>query len=360
MRWDDVSGLEGVKAALKEMVVLPARRPDLYQGLRRAPRGMLLYGPSGTGKSMIAKAVATESNATFFSISASSLASKYHGESEQLMKALFSLAKKKQPSFIFIDEIDSILGKRGDGEHEASRRLKTEFLVMFDGATTNGDERIFLMGATNRPQDLDEAVRRRLVKRFYVPLPDANCRYDMLKKLVSKDGVQWDVRDDELREIASTLKDFSGADVRALCHEAALMPLRDLGSEVYHVDSSAVRPVVADDLLLAKASIRPNVSQQQLRELESWTEEFGTRTTSPSPPASRRKRRSSGSQKTHLTLPTYDRRRREATTATPCSEAARTFLPETELRSSTRRGIAAIRSRRRAGHQVEHHRKSLR
>lgn len=283
--WDDVSGLDGVKAALKEMVVLPAKRPDLYQGLRAPSRGMLLFGPSGTGKSLVAKAVASESEATFFSISASSLASKYHGESEQLMKALFDVAKKKQPSFIFIDEIDSILGKRGGDEHEASRRLKTEFLCMFDGATTNGDERIFIMGATNRPQDLDEAVRRRLVKRFYVPLPDTETRFDMMKKLRDKPGVRWDVTDMELREVAEGLKWFSGSDMNALCREAALMPLRDLGADVHNVATTSVRPVFKEDLLRAKELIRPNVSKQQLTELEAWTKEFGTRTSYTARPA---------------------------------------------------------------------------
>ena len=275
--WDDVSGLDSVKGALKEMVVLPTKRPDLYQGIRTPSRGLLLYGPPGSGKTLVAKAVATESQATFFSISASSLASKYHGESEQLMKALFSVAKQRQPSFIFIDEIDSILGKRGGDEHEASRRLKTEFLCMFDGATTQSDEKIFIMGATNRPQDLDEAVRRRLVKRFYVPLPDVEGRMDMMKKLRDKPGVRWNVSDDELREIAKELKWFSGSDLAAVCREAALMPLRDLGHHVHEVASTSVRPVEKADLMRAKSMIRPSVSKEELIGLEGWTREFGTR-----------------------------------------------------------------------------------
>lgn len=276
--WEDVSGLDGVKAALKEMVVLPAKRPDLYQGLRAPAKGMLLFGPSGTGKSLVAKAVASESEATFFSISASSFASKYHGESEQLMKALFQVAKKRQPSFIFIDEIDSILGKRGGDEHEASRKLKTEFLCMFDGATTATDDRIFIMAASNRPQDLDEAVRRRLPKRFYVPLPDTATRFDMMKKLRDKPGVAWNVSDGELWEVAATLRWFSGSDVNALCKEAVLMPLRDLGADVHNIATSSVRPVVKGDLLRAKDAIRPNTSRQQLAEFDAWTQSYGTRT----------------------------------------------------------------------------------
>jgi SpoVK/Ycf46/Vps4 family AAA+-type ATPase len=131
VHWSDVSGLEIAKSALKETVVYPFLRPDLFLGLREPARGMLLFGPPGTGKTMLARAVATESKSVFFAISASSLTSKFLGESEKLVRALFVLAKELAPSIIFVDEIDSLLGARGDGEHEATRRIKTEFLVQW-------------------------------------------------------------------------------------------------------------------------------------------------------------------------------------------------------------------------------------
>jgi SpoVK/Ycf46/Vps4 family AAA+-type ATPase len=147
-------------------------RPDIFTGLRAPPKGVLLFGPPGTGKTMIGRAIASEAHATFFSISASSITSKWVGESEKLVKTLFAIARVKQPSVIFIDEIDSILCSRKEGEHESSRRIKTEFLIELDGTRTNGDEKILIIGATNLPEELDDAVRRRFVKRLYIPLPN--------------------------------------------------------------------------------------------------------------------------------------------------------------------------------------------
>ena len=199
VHWADVAGLEVAKKALKEAVVYPFLRPDLFLGLREPARGMLLFGPPGTGKTMLARAVATESRSTFFAISASSLTSKWLGESEKLVRALFSLAKALAPSIIFVDEIDSLLSSRGgSSEHESTRRIKTEFLIQWsdlqraaagskqtDKEKAEGDaSRVLVLAATNMPWAIDEAARRRFVRRQYIPLPEAPVRGEQLRTLL--------------------------------------------------------------------------------------------------------------------------------------------------------------------------------
>lgn len=200
VHWDDVSGLDVAKSALKETVVYPFLRPDLFMGLREPARGMLLFGPPGTGKTMLARAVATESKSTFFAISASSLTSKFLGESEKLVRALFQLAKMLAPSIIFVDEIDSLLSSRsGSSEHEATRRIKTEFLIQWSdlqkaaagSALTEKEKekgdasRVLVLAATNLPWAIDEAARRRFVRRQYIPLPEGSVRKQQIQTLLS-------------------------------------------------------------------------------------------------------------------------------------------------------------------------------
>ncbi|CAI9101608.1 OLC1v1038975C5 [Oldenlandia corymbosa var. corymbosa] len=229
VKWEDIAGLEKAKQALTEMVILPTRRKDLFTGLRKPPKGLLLFGPPGTGKTMLAKAVASESQATFFNISASSLTSKWVGEGEKLVRTLFSVAISRQPSVIFMDEIDSIMSTRTSSENEASRRLKSEFLVQFDGVASNSDDLVIVIGATNKPQELDDAVLRRLVKRIYIPLPDANVRRQLLKHKLKHEPHS--LRDSELEKLVNETDGYSGSDLQALCSEAALMPMRELGAD---------------------------------------------------------------------------------------------------------------------------------
>ena len=181
VKFSDIIGMQEMKQTLYEIIVVPTIRPDLFTGIRKPQRGILLFGPPGTGKTMIAKAIASECNSTFFNISASSLTSKWVGESEKTVKSLFKVAYKKVPSIIFIDEIDSILSKRSGSENEATKRLKTEFLIQFDGLGSNTNARLLVIAATNRPMDLDEALLRRLPKRVYCGPLDENGRFEFIK-----------------------------------------------------------------------------------------------------------------------------------------------------------------------------------
>merc|ERR1712137_1421037 len=185
--WDDVAGLEMAKEALKEAVILPIKFPQLFTGKRTPWKGILLFGPPGTGKSYLAKAVATEANdSTFYSVSSSDLVSKWLGESEKLVKNLFEMAREHKPAIIFIDEVDSLCGSRSDNESESSRRIKTEFLVQMNGVGKD-DDGILVAAATNTPMQIDSAMRRRFEKRIYIPLPELEARIRMFEIHIGND-----------------------------------------------------------------------------------------------------------------------------------------------------------------------------
>ncbi|XP_071507939.1 fidgetin-like protein 1 [Diadema antillarum] len=274
INWDDIAGLEFAKNTIKEIVVWPMLRPDIFTGLRGPPKGLLLFGPPGTGKTLIGKCIACQSGATFFSISASSLTSKWVGEGEKMVRALFAVARCYQPAVIFIDEIDSLLSQRSNDEHESSRRIKTEFLVQLDGATTSSDERLLIVGATNRPQEIDEAARRRLVKRLYIPLPDSPARRQIVCSLLSQQSHS--LSEDELEDVCRRTDGYSGADMANLCREAALGPIRSIqGMDIQHITADQVRPILHQDLLDALQNVRPSVAQSDLDVYLQWNSKFG-------------------------------------------------------------------------------------
>ncbi|KAF9731440.1 hypothetical protein PMIN02_008262 [Paraphaeosphaeria minitans] len=290
VHWSDVAGLDIAKSALKETVVYPFLRPDLFMGLREPARGMLLFGPPGTGKTMLARAVATESHSTFFAISASSLTSKFLGESEKLVRALFALAKMLAPSIIFIDEIDSLLSSRsGSGEHEATRRIKTEFLIQWsdlakaaagkeqtDKDKERGDAtRVLVLAATNLPWAIDEAARRRFVRRQYIPLPEGHVRKSQVQTLMSHQ--KHELSGADLDRLIQLTYGFSGSDITALAKDAAMGPLRSLGEKLLHMTMDEIRPIRFEDFQASLQTIRPSVSRQGLKEYEDWAREFGER-----------------------------------------------------------------------------------
>jgi hypothetical protein len=171
--FDDIGALADIKESLQELVMLPLRRPDLFKGgLLKPCRGILLFGPPGTGKTMLAKAIANDAGASFINVSMSTITSKWFGEDEKNVRALFSLAAKVAPTIIFVDEVDSMLGQRArSGEHEAMRKIKNEFMSHWDGLLSKSGERVLVLAATNRPFDLDEAIIRRFERRSIQTLP---------------------------------------------------------------------------------------------------------------------------------------------------------------------------------------------
>ena len=272
VKFSDIIGMQEMKKILYEIIIVPQIRPDLFTGIRKPQRGILLFGPPGTGKTMIAKAIASECNSTFFNISASSLTSKWVGESEKTVKSLFKLAYQKAPSIIFIDEIDSILSKRNESENEATKRLKTEFLIQFDGLGSNTNAKLLVIAATNRPMDLDEALLRRLPKRVYCGPLDAEGRFDFIKKVINR--VETNLKDSDIMEIAKMTNGYSNSDLKELCKEAAFQPVRELTMEqILHIKK--FRPIVKNDLIKAVKKIRGTLSNKIINELIKWNSQFG-------------------------------------------------------------------------------------
>lgn len=274
--WDDIAGLKEPKERLNEIVIWPMLRPDLFNGLRGPPAGILLFGPPGTGKTLIAKCIANESKATFFNISSSTLTSKWQGESEKLVKVLFEVARNQQPAVIFIDEIDSLLSQRSDEDRESSRRLKTEFFVQMDGARTNGDERILLVGATNRPEELDDAARRRLIKRLYISLPQKDGRLQIVKNLMRKQ--ECSLTEEEMDNIAKITDGYSGSDMTNLCREAAIGPIRSIQRlSITSIKANEVRGINHQDFIDAMKQVRASVSKDAIDSYEKWNQVYGSR-----------------------------------------------------------------------------------
>merc|ERR1719229_1274320 len=272
-------GLANVKLALYETIILPALRPELFTGLRTPTGGLLLFGPPGNGKTMIAKCVAAGCQSTFFSISASSITSKFVGDAERIMRTLFNLARDKAPSIIFIDEIDSMLTARGGkNEAESSRRIKTEFLIQFDGVqkAADSEKSVLCIGATNLPDQLDEAVLRRFGKRIMVPLPDADTRRGILRMLMSKQKTQLSAADYE--HVVERCDGYSCSDLSTLCKDAAMGPVRALGAKILELNSTAdMPPIELKHFQGALKNVRPSLTDQSLDYFTDWNDKFGSK-----------------------------------------------------------------------------------
>lgn len=300
--WTDVAGLANAKQILQEAVILPTRFPELFVGKVRPWKGILLYGPPGTGKSYLAKACATEASGTFFSVSSSDLVSKFMGESERLVRSLFEMARKSLPAIIFIDEIDSLCGSRSEGENDATRRIKTEFLVQMQGVG-HTDDGLLVLGATNIPWELDPAIRRRFERRVYISLPEEFARRKLFE--LSIGDTPNDLANDDYDELARLTEGYSGSDISTVVKSALMEPIRKCQAAKYfkivveegkqkHTPCSPSDPegremslmdvprgclkppkISAEDFFNILSSNKPSVSVGDLVKQQQFTEEFG-------------------------------------------------------------------------------------
>ena len=258
--FEDIGGLDEEKKRLRELVVLPFSRPELFQRgkLLRPPKGVLLYGPPGTGKTMLAKAIAKETKAVFLNISLSTLQEKWFGESQKLVRAVFTLAWKLQPAIIFIDEIDSFLRERKDSEYEGSLSMKSEFMALWDGLQTDAVAQVIVVGASNRPWAIDKAILRRMPRPFLIDIPDCKQRRDILKKVLQHETVE----DIDYDALAASTSGYSGSDLRELCRAAMLAPVQDLMNEEAASGQESegrvqLRPLRMGDIINAKKLVSP-------------------------------------------------------------------------------------------------------
>ncbi|XP_057688909.1 outer mitochondrial transmembrane helix translocase [Corythoichthys intestinalis] len=269
--WRDIAGLDEIINELQDTVILPFQKRHLLAGskLFQPPKGVLLFGPPGCGKTMIAKATAKASGCKFINLQASTLTDMWYGESQKLTAAVFSLAVKLQPCIIFIDEIESFLRNRSSLDHEATAMMKAQFMSLWDGLETASATQVMVMGATNRPQDVDPAILRRMPTTFHVGLPDSQQRHDILRLILAEENLSHTIN---LKEIAEKTEGYSGSDLRELCRDAALYRVRDyvrkeqmrqiaqqLGEvqdEENPLDEDRLRPITQLDLLFGLDKMR--------------------------------------------------------------------------------------------------------
>ncbi|MHA1909704.1 MAG: AAA family ATPase [Candidatus Thorarchaeota archaeon] len=273
VKMSEVAGLEDAKQAINDAIIAPMKHPELFKGKVRQPwRGILFYGPAGCGKTLIAKAVASEINATFFNVSAANIVSKWLGESERLVMSLFEMARRNQPAIIFIDELDSIGVARSGDDVGGERRLKTQLLTEMQGLASDAEDRVTVIGATNLPWEIDFALRSRFEKRIQVPLPNKVAREKIFEIHMDDIEIAPEVDYSELSDLS---EGYSGRDLSIVCKEAAMEPIRDLqisGRMDEEEEIVELRKVSREDFLDAIENIRPATSPEDLKKYTDWAE----------------------------------------------------------------------------------------
>ncbi len=275
VRWDEVIGLDDAKRALRESIIYPTERPDLFP--LGWPRGILLYGPPGNGKTLLAAATASEIDGYFINVDAASMMSKWLGEAEKNVAKLFSMARKivskeNIPVILFIDEVDSLLGTRSN-EIGGEVRVKNQFLTEMDGITSKaGKLPVYIIGATNKPWSLDWPFLRRFQKRIYVGLPDYNARLQLFKYHTTQLNIDNSVK---LEELAKITEGYSASDIRDICQGVQLKVVNELFESGKAYDGNAkTRSIMVNDFKEILKNRKPSVSVEMIKAYMRWSEQF--------------------------------------------------------------------------------------
>lgn len=275
IQWDEVVGLDDAKKALRESIIFPVQRPDLFP--LGWPRGLLMYGPPGCGKTLLAAATASEIDSYFITVDAASIMSKWLGEGEKNVARLFNSARKllekeAKSVIVFIDELDSILGSRSN-EVGGEIRVRNQFLKEMDGIADKGKNlHLYIIGATNKPWALDWPFLRRFQKRIYVPLPDIRARTQMLKQYTAPLKMDAELKIDDLSKMT---EGYSGSDMRDICQAVQLRVVSELFDQSGGEDKETQpRPIDVNDFKEILRSRRPSVSTEMLKAYSNWAENF--------------------------------------------------------------------------------------
>ncbi|XP_048871316.1 fidgetin [Brienomyrus brachyistius] len=271
--WSDIAGLELAKATIKEEVLWPMLRPDVFSGLTALPRTILLFGPQGTGRMLLGRCIASQLGAVFLQLSGSALVTKWVGEGDKIIHASFLVARCRQPAVVFISEIDMLLSAQL-GEESPVSRIKGELLMQLDGILASAEDHVVVVCSTSKPEEIDESLRRYFMKRILIPLPDSTARHQIISQLLSQHN--YCLNDKELALLVQRTEGFSGLDVARLCQEAVVGPLHAVpGADLSAILPGQLRPVTYQDFENVFCKIQPSISQKELDTYIKWNKMFG-------------------------------------------------------------------------------------
>lgn len=271
--WSDIAGLDMAKAAIKEEILWPILRPDMFSGLATLPRSLLLFGPQGSGRSLLARCMASQLGAAFLRLSSSALVTKWLGEGDKIIQSSFIVARCRQPAVVFISDVDLLLSTQLSEESPVNH-LKAELLIQLDSILSSAEDHVLVVCSTSKPEVIPETLRRYFTKRLLIPLPDGTARHQIISQVLSQHN--YCLSDKEISLLVQRTEGFSGLDVAQLCQEALVGSLHGIpGADLSSIHPSQMRPVSFQDFDNVFCKFQPSISQKELDVYTEWNKMFG-------------------------------------------------------------------------------------